>query len=620
MQLFFIFFSIAVLSPVLSLHYTEVVPVQKVLQMMSDMLVKSKKAQRDEQVRYSEYEQFCQSTHAGHSHAVMDGKFQIKQMNVAISEETEDVTALESQIAFLTEDIDELSSQKAMNQEYRSQEHAHFSAVHQKYISAIDLVNRTLQVLASSPGQSFAQVKDSLVALKALDLNNAEILPETYELSSRDAVTMFQGLGEKFKEEKYELEEDEARQKDASNMFKQDLQSSIDKSNKELYDKIATKEQWEKAKDKAQGSLRDVTVSLGADAQYLADITEGCRAKGLEYKERQSVLSTEINALVQAIEIMSGSAVATGSKHLPTLAQKETSSAQFHSVGQRSMQKQVARFLADRAGKVSSQILSFVAACAAKDPFPKVKKMIQNEVLKLMEEALDEDEQKGYCDTDIIQTRTNQNKYDKKIEKAQNASAFVEELTAFSTKLESEAEDLSEQISELDSAMAQATNFRSEEKVHNAVIVADAQAASVATAQARQVLNDFYSHSDASVAQCSVNTSVVGMLKVVESAFVRLETETQVVEDRAEKDYNAFMRNSSQVKAVKLNEKTSKQGHLKNNVHDFNGTQGELDRAISYFKKLQTSYIHVEAGESHEERVMRREEEIRSLKDALKMF
>jgi len=51
---------------------------------------------------------------------------------------------------------------------------------------------------------------------------------------------------------------------------------------------------------------------------------------------------------------------------------------------------------------------------------------------------------------------------------------------------------------------------------------------------------------------------------------------------------------------------------------DLEGTQRELTAALDYFEKLKPSCI--ETGVSHEERAARRQEEIESLQEALKIL
>merc|ERR1740138_1772502 len=96
------------------------------------------------------------------------------------------------------------------------------------------------------------------------------------------------------------------------------------------------------------------------------------------------------------------------------------------------MQHRVASFLKDRAQKANSKILSFIAVRCAEDPFKKIKKMIQDMVDKLMTEANEEAEHKGFCDTEM---GTNKNTRDEKTEMVEKLTAEIEELKASITKL-----------------------------------------------------------------------------------------------------------------------------------------------------------------------------------------
>jgi DNA repair exonuclease SbcCD ATPase subunit len=618
-----------------------VTPVQKVLQMMDDMLAKGKKAKAEEQVAFSTYKQFCQSTSAEKTRDIEDGKAAIIQLKADIEKASADAMTLASEIGTLTSDIDELSSQQAEAKAIRAKEKADFMAIHAEYTSAIDAVDRALQVLATSP-TSFAQIKDSLTSLQSFgrvsskakaaimsflqgDHDPAEVLlqqtPKTYESSSGGIIDMVKELGKKFKEEKYVIETEEAKKKHASDMIVQDLQGSLDRSSKESSEKMATKSQREKDKSEAEGDLADTTAAVASDTTYLADLTKECSTKAADYEARQVVRAGEVQALMKAIEIMSGSAVGGGTQHLPSLVQK-TSFVQLRSAGQSPLQQQVATFLKDRAHKANSKILSFIATRVAEDPFKKIKKMIQDMVDKLMTEANEEAEHKGFCDTEM---GTNKNTRDTKTEEVEKLTALIEELTADIAKLGTDAATLAGEIAELDAAVSKATAIRTEESAKNTATVADAKAASLATASALQVLKEFYGANEGTVAQGSSSTGIVGMLEVISSDFIRLETETTAAEDKAATEYTAFMRDSSQDKAVKTtdmkhktNTKTAKEGDLEEAKKDLKGTQEELDAALAYFEKLKPSCV--EAGESYEERKARREEEIESLKDALQIL
>merc|ERR1719428_2590786 len=182
---------------------------------------------------------------------------------------------------------------------------------------------------------------------------------------------------------------------------------------------------------------------------------------------------------------MSGSAVAGGTQYLPSMIQKRTSFAQLRSTGQSPMQKQVAIFLLDRAHKTNSKILSLIATRVSEDPFKKIKKMIEDMVAKLMTEANEEAEHKGFCDTEM---GTNKATRDTKTEEVAKLTALIEQLTADITQLGADAAKLSDEIFELDTAVSEATALRTSEKEKNTVTVADAKVASEATAKALQVL------------------------------------------------------------------------------------------------------------------------------------
>merc|ERR1712025_1311236 len=105
-----------------------------------------------------------------------------------------------------------------------------------------------------------------------------------------------------------------------------------------------------------------------------------------------------------------------------------------------------------------------VAQKAAEDPFAKVKKMIRDPIVHLMEEANSEAEHKGWCDTELA---TNQQTREIKTEAVDHLTAEVEKLTADIAKLGQEIGDLTDAIAEIDAALAKATEQRQAEKEKN---------------------------------------------------------------------------------------------------------------------------------------------------------
>merc|ERR1719450_939448 len=106
------------------------------------------------------------------------------------------------------------------------------------------------------------------------------------------------------------------------------------------------------------------------------------------------------------------------------------------------------------------------------DPFKKVKKMIKDLIVKLMEEATEEAETKGFCDTELS---TNELTRKEKTAQVETLTADIDELTASIAVLTEEIGTLSTEVSELNTAVEEATSIRMAEKKKNTETVKDAQ-------------------------------------------------------------------------------------------------------------------------------------------------
>merc|ERR1719420_2521818 len=211
-------------------------------------------------------------------------------------------------------------------------------------------------------------------------------------------------------------------------------------------------------------------------------------------------------------------------------------------------QKAVATFLKNKARNTNSRILSLISVKVSEDPFKKVTKMIKDMIIKLTEEATEEAEHKGFCDTELT---TNKQTRDFKTEQSNELNAEIEKLTADIAQYTSNIADLAAAISELDKAVADATATRTAEKEKNQATIADAKAGQEAVSKAMVVLKTFYDKAATATALVQAQKSaqspmpetfdeaytgqssggVMSMLEVCESDFARLEADTTAGED-----------------------------------------------------------------------------------------
>jgi len=396
--------------------------------------------------------------------------------------------------------------------------------------------------------------------------------------------------------------------------------------------KAKTTKEKEAASSQAAGEKADTVTGKAEDEKYLRDVQSECAMKASDYENNQKLRAGEIGALNKAIEIISGGAVSGASeKHLPSLAQvnQDPSLAQLRSSTMRPAQLAVASFLKSQGQRTNSRILSMLAVRAAEDPFAKIKKMIQDMVYKLMEEANEEAEHKGFCDAEMGKNKMTR---DQKGTAVEELTASIEEMGAHINRLGEQIGGLSGQLAELNAAVVEATSIRQEEKTKNTETITEAKAASSAVQKALGVLQDFYDKAaGASLVQvqapvqASAGGGVIGMLEVILSDFERLEANTKIAEATAQKEYETFTNESSMDKAVKetqvnnmSEEKTQLDVDNATAQKDLESTQSELDAALEYYEKLKPSCV--QEVESYEDRVARRKEEIESLKDALKIL
>jgi hypothetical protein len=309
------------------------------------------------------------------------------------------------------------------------------------------------------------------------------------------------------------------------------------------------------------------------------------------------------------------------------------------------LRNRVAEFLQAKAKKLNSRYLALIATRAEADPFVKVKKMIKDLIVKLMEEANAEADHKAYCDTEMA---TNKMTRDNKQAEVDELTANVEEHTAASAQLATEIKELSDAIAEIKASQASYTTFRNEEKAKNEEAISDAKVAQAAVEKATQVLKDFYEgtakggasllQGGAGLAQEMADATktpytgmqaasggIMGFMEVILSDFARLETETSSAEDMAQSEYEKFMDDTTEdaeVKATEMDHKEKK----KISTDEANRalkkelalTQEELDKALDYYDKLKPDCV--DQGLSYEDRVAMRKEEIVSLQEALKIL
>jgi len=645
-----------------------VTPVQKVVQLMEGMLEKGKSMKHEEQVQFAAYKQFCDDTSAAKEASIKKADEKIEVLQADIEMYLANIAKLSKEIAEHEADINAWAGDMKAATTVRGIEKAAYDDMHKDLSESVSALERAVQVLKTQSHDrkqaSFVQVaalsrlrliperaKRALTAFLQEDPESDPLsvtAPEAfgYEFQSHGIISMLEKLLDEFIEERTKLEKEESNSVHQYKLLIQDLTKQTEQAKFDVSQKSELLAKNKEDKAGAEGELAETKDLRDADQKYLDDLTAECTQKAADFESRQQLRAEELVAIEKAIEIISSSSVkGHADTHLPSMLQKAKGQAfaalRVEATSQQ-LQNKVAQYLQRQASRTGSRVLSLLAVRVRNDPFGKVKKLIKDLIVRLMDEATSEAEHKGWCDTELA---TNEHTRKEKTAAVTMLHAEIDELSASIAKETEEIAELVGAIADLDKAMAEATELRKAEKEKNEETIADAQEAQTAVAQAMTVLKDFYSKASEATALIQQGQQqepppifdspytgmgdehggVVGMLEVIESDFARLEAETKASEAAAQKEYETFMTDSKvdkEGKETDVEHKTAKKGAeeqaLTSTQSDLEGTQKELDAALAYFDKLKPSCVS--EGVDYDERVQRRAEEIESLQEALKIL
>eukprot|EP00746_Dinoflagellata_sp_MGD_P072468 gnl/MRDRNA2_/MRDRNA2_29409_c0_seq1.p1 gnl/MRDRNA2_/MRDRNA2_29409_c0~~gnl/MRDRNA2_/MRDRNA2_29409_c0_seq1.p1 ORF type:complete len:754 (-),score=230.61 gnl/MRDRNA2_/MRDRNA2_29409_c0_seq1:6-2171(-) len=679
--------------------------IQKVIQMLQDMVATAKKEKHEEEVKYAEFATFCTSETADLKNEIASAAEQIDLLTSEIEKLGSDVAGLAQDIAQLSSDVASMEADAKTQTAQREKENAIYLGESQDYAETLDALDRAIMVLSKQnydrkqahvalmqlsdkngvPERVQAMVSAFMAMMDADDASQAPTPPEAnaYEFQSGGIVDMLKRLQDDFRKQAKQCDKEEMNSKHAYDMVMQDLTDSISRAKEDIESKSAEKEQKITKIAEDKGLLAATMKDKAEDEKTLSDLTAECHQKGLSFKEKQQLRAEEIDALLQAIKILSSEAIAGGAQHLSLAAQKvgqgstlvqlRASKANGASSAE-GIRHKITEFLDAKAKSLKSKQLALLADKIAADPFAKVKKLIDDMITRLLEEANADAEQEGFCDKELGTNKITRDKLTAEIDELQ---AAIEEGQSLIMKLTTDIAQLNKEVAELDAAIAESTKLREEEKAKNTATIADSKAAQEAVSAAMAVLKEFYAKAGQATALVQIASvtqplktnmiqrpkmgseewkalanpnyegtvdkghkagmqtfgetytgqqdeagGVLAMLDVIMSDFANLESDTMANEAAAQKTYDDFMIDANKNKAVKTKniemftaDKVAAESKLNTDTKDVKATQDELLAADRYYEKLKPQCI--DAGVSYEDRVKAREAEIASLKEAL---
>jgi len=545
---------------------------------------------------------------------------------------------------------------------------------------------QTATLLADALGmKSAAKVNQQFAAL----LQQPEVEMEDYKFHSSSVIETLEGLKKDFRSTKNDVDADEVQSVAEFDALKQEKLDYIKAKNLELDEAKSSKEKTTAEIAMATEELTTVAADLLDDQQYLKELAMLCEARAKTWDQRSRVRADELSALTSATTIIktgvsentSANAVrfaqsgvrvklvsenahnekvmeafeaeAEASEASPSFLQKRMVKAKsllsaltrHAAVAPADAAKNaVIELLHAQGTKLHSTLLIGLANQIKADPFAKVKKLIQELIERLLAEAADEANQKGWCDK---ATADAEQKRDYAVEKVAELNGQSSQLEATINKLTEELEVLVVEIADLETKQEEATSMRKEEHSENQATVMEAEAGLEAVNEAIDILDKFYKTAakesvDLGLVQGPLDDApdsgfdngeeykgagaesggILGMLDVIKSDFERTISTTNKAEASNEKEYQKFMTESSKslvekqmAEEQKTNQKDTALEELESADEDLRSQTDILKVGIKELLELKPTCV--DTGMTYEERVARREDEIESLKKAL---
>jgi septal ring factor EnvC (AmiA/AmiB activator) len=229
--------------------------------------------------------------------------------------------------------------------------------------------------------------------------------------------------------------------------------------------------------------LDDTTKQLMEDEAFLGDLEKNCAIKSDEHALNQKIRSEELLALADTIKLLNDDdALELFKKTLPTpsLLQMTASSAAIKSRALSALQKS--------SGDYRLNLIT-LALKGKKVSFDKVIKMIDDMMALLKEEQIDDDNKKEYCEKTIDQTEDKIKQLEWTISDLTKA---IDDAKEGISTLSDEIAALEDGIKALDKQVAEATEQRKEENAENKETIANDSTANELLAMAKNRLNKFY--------------------------------------------------------------------------------------------------------------------------------
>jgi hypothetical protein len=594
----FVFLAAASCLSVQAAENAKDLPITKVVNLLKDMQKELEKEAKEDEETFEKLKCWCETNDAGKTKAIQDQKDKIDELNSVIEGSSGKKAELTTEIDQLNRDISQSKKALADAMEIRRKEAAEFHTEETELLKSVALLKGAIVALSKHHTgllQADAELMGMRPALRKLvhknlhrlswleasvdrdeflgfidaneDILEADNLGnsaasmlqrhtmpvyKSYAPQSGQIFGILKQMKEAFEIDMPEIQKEEAQKAEAFALMKGEKESEIAEYQSSVADKTAILATAKETHANAKKDLKDTKASLSADQKFLLEMTERCTKGDYEWERRQKMRSAEIEAVSQAIVILTTDEVKDGQQTTFSLLQAASKSTQRKtslSSASRNAQRRARAVALLREVVTEAPGLSLLLQSAKKDPFAKVIAAIDDLTAKLKLEMADEVKHKDFCVDALHENKVDE---EKKQAKLDNLEAKIEDLGAKKKKLQDTMAGLKSEISDMQVQMQRAAEDRKQENKEFQSIVANQISTIEALKAAHAKLAEFYfknsnliqtgAHSTATEATTVAPSPELadyqsnGNSNKVMNLIQKLTGEAQVLKDTAVKD------------------------------------------------------------------------------------
>jgi len=551
-------------------------PVNKVVNLLKDMLKTMEKEGKEDQEIYDKMACWCITNKKEKTASVAKGTARVADLTTSIEGYTALSSRLNTENKALIKEVGKDQEALDKSAALRAKQMKTFSKEEAALLESIFSMKSALSALRNPTAKSFLQVPDEsglADTVQTAMLSHGELLQGVLSASERDAVTSFiqdsNSAGAKSSGPSDEIIGilSQMRETFESNLAKSQGQ---EKTNQKAYEDLKTAKEGEISSGQEQSDtktqlladtneknaqakedLTDTKKALDTDKKFVKMLNEKCKQNDTDWDVRQKDRAAEMEACNKALAVLTSDAAHDLLGKTLGFMQMERS---MHS----SRRTAASKFLTQAADKLKNPRLATLAVSMRLDVFAKVKKSIDDMINSQLKTKAEEEKLKDFC---VDEFNKNDMQKEAADDKKKKDSSKKQDVTAQIVELKADVATLKKDIATMQKEMKRGGEDREKENKEFQMVVADQRATQKLLKSALNVLKGMYakkalvqeSADQAPPPQVSGKNKksssgggVVAMLQQIIWDAKAMEAEAISSEADAQKAYESFVKDTNE--------------------------------------------------------------------------